>query len=129
MRKGMKGNCVIILVAEDEEINFLYIETILERLDEVEICVLHAKNGLEAVELCRSNKDIDLVLMDIKMPIMDGIEATKIIKAEYPEIPIVAQTAYSTVNDMENALKSGVDDFITKPIDRNTFKKTILKYF
>jgi len=114
-----------ILVAEDEEMNFLYIETALA--DNLEYKILHAKNGEEAIELCEKHA-IDLILMDLKMPILDGFDATKHIKECYPKIPIVAQTAYSTKDDVEKAFEVGCDDFISKPITINHLQNVIEKH-
>lgn len=102
-----------ILVAEDEEYNYLLIE---EMLCEFNIKVLHAKNGKMAIDICRKNPDIKLVLMDIKMPIMDGHEAAKEIRTFNPDVPIIAQTAYAL--DCEIKKYGAVfNDYLTKPID------------
>jgi len=106
----------VILVVEDEEINYLYLETVIRKVEK-SIEILHAKNGVEAVEICRARKDINVVFMDIKMPEMNGLEATHIIKEFAPDLKIVAQTAYSTFEDRQNALQAGCDDFIEKPIN------------
>ena len=90
--------------------------------------VIHAKNGQEAVDLCLNNNNIEMVLMDIRMPVLSGYEATEIIKKSRPQLPIIAQTAYSTNKDIEAALSIGFDDFISKPINKDRFKKTIEKY-
>jgi len=117
-----------ILIVEDEEVNYLFIETLLE--DEIEInCeIFHAKHGQEAVEMCKENKEISFVLMDIKMPIMNGFEATKLIKEFRPNLPIVAQTAYTSKEDKEKALTAGCDDFISKPIDEDKLNEIVNKY-
>ena len=113
-----------ILVVEDEQYNFLYIEEILINLN---LKHLHAKNGLEAVEICKKNKNISLVLMDIKMPIMDGHTATLLIKEFLPDLPIVAQSAYALEQEIEEY--SGIfDDYLPKPIKKETLTKTISKY-
>ena len=104
-----------ILIAEDEDSNFILLEQLLASLN---LNIIWAKNGLEAVEICKSKQhDIDLVLMDIKMPIMDGYEATRQIKNVFPDLQIIAQTAYSTKADIEKAIASGCSDLISKPID------------
>jgi CheY-like chemotaxis protein len=104
-----------ILVAEDDDANFILMAELLSGL---KIHIIRAINGLEAVEICRTNTHIDLVLMDIKMPIMDGYEATKQIKGFMPNLPIIAQTAYFTEIDKCKALECGCIDFISKPIKR-----------
>ncbi len=116
-----------ILIAEDEEVNFIYIETLLEYFVK-DLIVLHAINGKQAVELCKERTDIDFVLMDLKMPVLDGYEATKQIKEIRPDLPIIAQTAYSTPEEKAKALNAGCDDFISKPISKEIFSKVIDKY-
>ena len=113
---GNSNTTKVILVVEDEEINYLYLETVIRKFEK-SIEILHAKNGVEAVDVCRARKDIDVVFMDIKMPEMNGLEATQIIKEFAPDLRIVAQTAYSTFEDRQNALQAGCDDFIEKPIN------------
>ncbi len=107
-----------ILIAEDEEINYLYLEALLNVEESFKCNILRAKNGREAIEICRQNNNIDLILMDLKMPVITGHQATREIKAIYPNIPIIAQTAYSSEEDKEKALNAGCDDFISKPINK-----------
>lgn len=102
-----------ILVAEDEESNYLYISIFLENH---KIKTLHAVNGKDAVEMVRTNPDIGLVLMDMKMPDMDGYSATKEIKKIRPGLPVIAQTAYAMKSDEIKCLEAGCDDYIAKPI-------------
>ncbi|RXP54279.1 PAS domain S-box protein [Lutibacter sp. HS1-25] len=116
-----------ILVVEDEEVNFLFIEILLTEKVDIACEILHAKNGVEAIEMCKNNA-VDFVLMDINMPVMNGLEATKNIKKDFPNLPIVAQTAYSTREDKEKALNAGCNDFITKPIDLNKLKTVLNNY-
>jgi signal transduction histidine kinase/CheY-like chemotaxis protein len=116
-----------VLIVEDEEVNYLYIDTLLEDF-ELNLTTLHAKHGKEAVEICEKNDKIDFVLMDMKMPIMNGFEATKLIKEFRPNLPIVAQTAYSTSDEKEQAFSAGCDDFISKPISEEILKGIIDKY-
>jgi len=110
-----------ILVAEDELTNWEYIEIILKdivkRID-------RAMNGKEAVKLASKNC-YDVILMDLKMPIMDGFEATQKIKQQFPNLPIIAQTAYARSEDKERALQSGCDDFIGKPFNKAELLKII----
>jgi len=104
----------VVLITEDEEVNFFYLKTLLKK---TEARVLRAKNGKEAVDIIAEYKgDIDLVLMDINMPVMDGYEAMRIIKARHPDLPIIAQTAYTLNNDRRKCLKAGFNDYIAKPI-------------
>ena len=104
-----------ILIAEDEDSNFMLLE---ELLSDMGINIIRAVNGLEAVELCKSNPHINLVLMDIKMPEMDGYEATIQIKKFKPDLYIIAQTAYSTEADKNKAFACGCSDFMSKPLKR-----------
>ena len=117
-----------ILIVEDEEMNYLYLETLLNFF-ELNLITLHAKHGKEAVEMCKANTKIDFVLMDMKMPIMNGFDATKIIKKIRPDLPIVAQTAYSTQEEQELAISAGCNDFISKPISKKTLKEITDKFF
>ncbi len=114
-----------ILVVEDEETNYLYLKGMLERR---KASVEWAKNGLEALELVTHNK-YDLILMDIKMPVMDGVEATKRIKALFPNQVIFAQTAFARSEEEAEFRQAGFDEYITKPIQSELFFKTALKYF
>jgi PAS domain S-box-containing protein len=113
---------ITLLVAEDENINF---KLLAQYLSDANISVVHASNGNEAVEICKNNKQINLVLMDLKMPVMDGFEATKIIKGLRPDLPIIAQTAYSSESDKEKALACGCNDFISKPFKKEELLKLI----
>ena len=88
----------------------------------------HRKIELKNVEMCKENAEIDFVLMDMKMPIMNGFEATKLIKEFHPNLPIIAQTAYSTRDEKEQAFSAGCDDFISKPISEETLTKIMNKY-
>ena len=115
-----------ILIAEDEEINFIYYQTLLEKSD-IPCKVMHAKNGREAIDICTQDNTIDMVLMDIKMPDINGLDATKAILNFRPAIKIIAQTAYSTENDKMKALAAGCVDFISKPIERELLLSTVRK--
>ena len=116
-----------VLIVEDEEVNYLYIDALLES-NKLNLKTLHSKNGKEAVEMCKQNPEINLVLMDLKMPIMNGYEATKRIKKTRPNLLIIAQTAYSSKDDKEKAITAGCDDFISKPISKEALNKLINKY-
>jgi signal transduction histidine kinase len=107
----------VILIVEDVEYNFRYIEIILSKNQDVKL--LWAKNGLEAVDLCRKRPDINIVLMDIQLPEMNGLEATRLIKLENKNIPVIAQTAYATSSDIQEAINVGCYDIIVKPISKS----------
>jgi len=115
-----------ILVAEDDPVNFIYITEVLKGTN---INLLHAKNGNEAVEISDRNKSIDLILMDLRMPVLNGYEATKIIKKNTPCIPIIAVTAYSLSETEEMAKEAGCDGYYTKPIRRDTLLNIIEKVY
>jgi len=106
---------ISILVAEDDEVSYMLIENILP----TENCrLIKVNNGKDAVELCKNNPDLDLILMDLKMPKLDGINATKKIREFNKKIPIIAQTAYALAGDKEKALDAGCNDYISKPINK-----------
>ncbi len=106
----------VVLITEDEEVNFFYLKTLLKK---TEARILRAKNGKEAVDIIAEyDGGIDLILMDINMPVMDGYEAMRIIKSKHPDLPIIAQTAYTLNNDRHKCLKAGFNDYIAKPINK-----------
>lgn len=107
---------ITALVAEDDDINFSLIKSMLKTQN---IKVIHAVNGIEAVEICRSQKNIDLIIMDIRMPGIDGYTASRQIREFRPDVVIIVQTAY--YEDKEAALKSGCNDFISKPFSKEQF--------
>jgi len=114
-----------ILIAEDEAINFLFLEILLKKQIDLGCAIIHAKNGAEAVEICKKNDDINLVLMDLKMPVMDGFEAVKLIKEIRPKLPIVAQTAFSSIEYKEKVFAAGFNDFLSKPINKEALLDVI----
>jgi CheY-like chemotaxis protein len=91
--------------------------------------ILWAKDGIEAIELCRQHEEIDLVLMDIKMPRMNGFEATRQIKLFRQNLHIIAQTAYAMTDDREKARDAGCDNYISKPIDKSDLFTMIYNHF
>lgn len=111
-----------ILVAEDNDSNFILMTYILKKFYQFE----RAKNGQEAVDMVEKG-EYDLVLMDIKMPIMDGLEATKKIKETHPSLPIIALTANAFDSDRQMAFDAGCDEFLSKPISSNLCLRTIAK--
>lgn len=118
----------VVLVAEDDNTNYLYLVALLENKSERNFKILWAKNGLEAVDILKKHSEINLILMDIKMPKLDGFEATKQIREFSPDIPIIAQTAYSSEEDRGRAISVGCNDFISKPISKETFDNIIKKH-
>jgi PAS domain S-box-containing protein len=115
----------IFLVAEDDKYNFRIIEELL-RITNVKI--FHAWNGKEVLEELRRNKKIDLILMDIRMPVMNGLTAAREIRKTFPRITIIAQTAYANEEDKHLCIAAGYNDYVSKPIDKNQLLNTIRKY-
>ncbi|MDY0104240.1 MAG: ATP-binding protein [Lentimicrobium sp.] len=111
-----------ILVVEDVDTNYFYISTLLEKLNAK---VIRAVNGVKAVDICESKQNIDLVLMDIDLPLMNGYEATKVIKQKRPDLPIIAQTAFAMSGERERSLEAGCDDYLAKPIRKDDLISTI----
>ena len=115
-----------ILIAEDDETSQMYITKLVEPFGKK---ILKAKTGAEAVSACIINPDIDLILMDIKMPGMDGIEATRRIREFNNEVIIIAQTAFGLKGDKERILEAGCNDYISKPVDSTLLVQLLQKYF
>ncbi len=114
-----------VLIVDDVESSFKLLKKLLEKSG---IKTIWAKNGRSAIKFCNENPDIDLVLMDISMPVMDGYEATGIIKKFHPYLPVIAQTAYAAAGDREKSLEAGCDDYIAKPIKKEKLIEMIGKY-
>jgi PAS domain S-box-containing protein len=114
-----------ILLAEDEDSNAFVIKSMLKSTG---VNILLAINGLEAVELCRNNSAISLVLMDIKMPVMDGLTATRLIRSFRKDMPVVATTAYAFSNDKKKCIEAGCNDYLSKPIRLEELIKVTGKY-
>lgn len=114
-----------VLIVEDNETSNIYFEAALRKTN---ANLIWAKNGQDAVDIVKRNEPIDLILMDINMPKMDGIEATRIIKEEYPEIIIVVQTAFILSGEERMCQEAGCDEFITKPIRLKYLLDTIDRY-
>lgn len=119
-------NDAVILLAEDDEVNAELLETYLHKQG---FTTLHAWDGLEAVEMCQRYPEIALIFMDIKMPVMDGVEATKRIKDFRPELPILAVTAYAQLGDKNKMLEAGCDDYLAKPFNTTDLNSITQKYF
>ena len=115
-----------ILVAEDDNINFLLLKTILELKGHT---VLRARNGQEVVDISRSNATVDLIFMDIKMPVLDGYEAFEMIKRDNPNLIVIAQTAHSSAEVKERIMKAGFSGYITKPLDKEKIYEIISHVF
>jgi CheY-like chemotaxis protein len=113
-----------ILIAEDEYSNYEYLLSLLEDFN---LNIIYAENGQKAIDLCRGKSEVDFILMDIKMPVMDGFTAAKLIKGFRADITIIAQTALAL--EVEKDQFTGVfDDYITKPINIDEFEQLIKKH-
>ncbi len=115
-----------ILIAEDDETNFFYLNALITH--ETNYNILHASNGNEAIELFKKNPGIILILMDIKMPGINGIEAIRQIRMISADIPIIAITAYAMLGDEEKILATGCDDYLSKPISKSSLLGTMSKF-
>ncbi len=116
-----------LLIVEDDEISFIYLQAMIDRIHPG-MNILHAKNGQEAIDLCVNHEEVLLVLMDAKMPIMNGYDATKSIKKLRPNLPIIMQSAFSTMEEKEKGFAVGCDDYIVKPIEKDAFNRLLNKY-
>jgi len=114
-----------VLIVEDNETSNIYFEAALRKTKAV---LIWAKNGLDAVEMVKKNNQVDLILMDINMPKLDGIEATRIIKGINPKIVIVVQTAFILSGEERMCQEAGCDEFITKPIRLKYLLDTLNRY-
>jgi len=122
----MKDNVKpLILIVEDVESNYLYLNAVLTKLDAK---IEWVKNGLEAVSFAKENPELDLILMDLQMPEMNGYDATREIKKIYPDLVIIAQTAFAMSDDRTKALEAGCDDYLAKPIRSKDLLDTVNKY-
>ncbi|MBP7462130.1 MAG: response regulator [Candidatus Delongbacteria bacterium] len=115
----------LILIAEDEEINYLYFNELLENNG---YHTLHARNGCEALEILKAKPDISLILMDVKMPLMDGMEATRAIRKENSQIPIIALTAYALEGERKRLLSMGFNEYLSKPVDDYILIETLKRF-
>ena len=117
-------NNITILVAEDEDLNYKVLDTFLTR---TKAHIIRAKDGAAAIEICRNQK-IDVVLMDIQLPGIDGYEATQEIKKLNNRTPVIAQTSFAMAGEKEKCLQAGCDDFVSKPLNINLLMEKIEHY-
>jgi CheY-like chemotaxis protein len=113
-----------VLLVEDQKYNLLVLKKMLEMLG---IEVIPAENGQEAVDICRKGTELDLVFMDLKMPVMDGYQAMIEIKKMRPGMKIIAETAYALAGDDKKILAAGFDDYLPKPITRDSLQTTLIR--
>jgi len=124
--KGTSNAKLNILISEDDENSYLHLSILLKQHANK---IIRKQNGAEAVEFCKNNPNIDLILMDIKMPVMDGYQATKEIRKFNKDVIIVAQTAYALEGDRSKSLNAGCNDYITKPIKTEVLNEILHNFF
>lgn len=115
-----------LLIAEDDHFSFIYLKEILNGTG---IKILYADNGIRAFAECLKNHDISVVLMDIKMPVVNGLESTRLIKKYKPQIKIIAQTAFAMPEDKQKCINAGCDDYITKPVIPEELYTKLIRMF
>jgi len=120
------GKKLKILIVEDDPCSMMLLLVYVKTFSKE---VIQAINGDEAINLCKNNPDIDLVLMDIRIPIFDGYEATKKIRTFNKDVVIIAQTAFAINGARANALAAGCNDYISKPMSRDSLNKLISNHF
>lgn len=125
-KTGMQSENLKILIAEDDEASAIYLSVLIEEYSSE---ILMAKNGMEAVEIYKNNPDIDLILMDMQMPYLNGYEATGQIRQLNKKVVIIAQTAFALSYDRQKVIDAGCNDYIPKPILTNDLTALIKKYF
>jgi CheY-like chemotaxis protein len=114
VKENLNWEKYTVLIVEDDEYNSHYLHEVLVR---TKVKILSTENARDALEIINSGKHIDLILMDIKLKGMDGLEASRLVKSKYPQIKIIAQTAFASNADKKSAMDAGCDDYISKPID------------
>mgnify|MGYP000870769162 FL=1 len=122
-RPDLSDKC--ILVVEDVDTNYFYISSLLEKMN---ARVIRAANGRRAVEMCKTDSSINLVLMDIELPVLNGYEATREIKKLRPGLPVIAQTAFAMAGERERSEEAGCDEYLAKPIRKDDLLETISKF-
>ena len=116
----------VILLVEDEPMCRLFFKSAFQN---TKVIFFFAYNGEDAISMVKELPEIDLVLMDIKLPLMNGLEATRQIKQIRPDLPIIAQTAYAMNNDRIKAIEAGCDDYVSKPIQLDVLMDKIETFF
>ena len=124
-RSGLKLRSKRILVAEDDSSNYMFLESLL-RPSGAEL--IWARNGRQAIEIYEGQGDLDLILMDIRMPEMNGLQATEKIRAVDPDIPIIALTAFAFADDRVKAMQAGCTEHLSKPVKIEELKNLLQRY-
>jgi FOG: CheY-like receiver len=115
-----------LLIAEDDHFSYIYLKEILNGTG---IKIIYADNGIRAFAECLKNKDISVVLMDVKMPVVNGLESARLIKKYKPQIKIIAQTAFAMPEDKQKCINAGCDDYITKPVIPEELYTKLIRMF
>ena len=116
---------MVFLIVEDESSSEMYLDVLLKNHAQK---IYHARNGMDAVELFREHPEIEMIFMDIKLPGMNGYEATKRIREMHPKVPIIAQTAYALKGDREKAMEAGCNAYLSKPLKKEMLFRLIRRY-
>ena len=114
-----------VLIVEDDEVSTRFLVELLSPFD---LTIIKADNGIEAYELFKEHVDIQMVLLDIRLPGLDGYKLAELFKKMRPDVPIIAQTAYGLMHDRQKCLDAGCDHYIKKPINIELFYSTIAPY-
>ncbi len=114
-----------ILIAEDDSANYLFIESCLKNTNAT---LLWARDGREALDIFKADPSLDLILMDLKMPDINGIDATRTIRETNKEIPVIALTAYAFADDKENSIKAGCNEYLSKPVKIEQLSRILSAY-
>jgi PAS domain S-box-containing protein len=114
-----------ILIVEDDKQSYYFLQELLKRTGGI---IRRASNGFEAIDICRNDKSLDIVLMDIQLPKMNGYDATREIKKIRKDLPVIAQTAYAMAGDREKSIEAGCNDYITKPLNIETLLPKINQF-
>ena len=115
-----------LLIAEDDHFSYIYLKEILSGTG---VKILYADNGIRAFAECLKSKDISVVLMDVKMPVVNGLESARLIKKYKPQIKIIAQTAFAMPEDKQKCINAGCDDYITKPVIPEELYTKLIRMF
>jgi CheY-like chemotaxis protein len=126
LKENVQTKNLKILITDDDESSRMLLAILVEKFSKD---IFYARNGVEAVVACRNNPEIDLILMDIQMPEMNGYEATSQIRQFNKKVIIIIQTAFDLSNERAKAKEAGCDDFISKPISRTQLHELIMKHF
>jgi len=114
-----------ILIAEDDSANYLFIESYLKRTRSE---ILWARDGKQLLEIFQAEPDLDLILMDLRMPNLNGIDATRLIRETNESIPVIALTAYAFEDDIQKSVEAGCNDYLSKPVKIEQLSETLIKY-